>query len=184
MIRRPGAVALFVLVSGCVSSGPAPLPPGPQGVQRIVVPKPTNSTQTALVVDDPGWLDKMLSSDKKKTVADVLASHLRNQLEQRGFVVKTSDPSKELPTLKTDIKRWEPYSADWSLVVVDLVATLDDPQSGRTIWTVDRTDWRIPTRDAHSSREASIAAATTIAEQLVDGWKPAGKRLIDEEEDE
>ena len=185
MIRRYAAMVAVVLLAGCVSKEPAPLPPGPQGVKRIVVPKPVNSTQSQLVVDDPGWIDKMLSSDKKKTVSDVLASHLRDQLEQRGFVVKASDATKELPTLKTDIRRWEPYSADWSLVVVDLVATLDDPQAGRTVWSAERTDWRIPTRDAHSSREASIAAATTIAETLVAGWQPVGKaRVVDEEEEE
>ena len=184
MTRRHAAVALAVLLAGCVSPAPAPIPPGPQGVQRIVVPKPANRTQSPLVVDDPGWIDKVLSSDKKKTVSDVLASHLRNQLEQRGFLVKVSDTTKELPTLKTEIRRWEPYSADWSLVVVDLTATVEDPQGGRTIWSVERTDWRIPTRDASSSREASIAAATTIAETLVAGWTPAGRRLVDEEEEE
>ena len=180
MIRR---YAALVLLAGCVQQ-PAPMPPAPKGLKQIAVPKPTNQTQSQLVVDDPGWLDKMLTADKKKTVADVLAVHLRDQLEQRGFRVTASDPSHVLPSLKTEIRRWDPYSADWSLVVVDVVATLQDQQEGRTIWSVERTDWRIPTRDARSSREASIAAATTIAETLVAGWEPTGKPPVDQDEAE
>jgi hypothetical protein len=180
--RHFAAFVFIVLLAGCMQQ-PAPMPSAPQGVKQIVVPKPVNRTQSQLVVDDPGWLDKVLSDDKKKTVADVLASHLRDELERRGFRVAASDPTHALPMLKTEIRGWEPYSADWSLVVVDLVASLEDPQGGRTVWTVERTDWRIPTRDARSSREASIAAATTIAETLVAGWEPAGKRPIDADDE-
>ena len=104
MTRFHVAAALAVLLAGCMSREPAPLPPSPQGVKRIVVPKPVNSTQSQLVVDDPGWIDKVLSNDKKKTVVDVLASCLRDQLQQRGFVVKTSDPSQTLPTLKKHLQ--------------------------------------------------------------------------------
>ena len=82
---------------------------------------------------------------------------LRELAKRRAIRRRRLRPTHALPTLETEIRGWEPYSADWSLVVVDVVATLADPQDGRTIWSVERTDWRIPTRDARSSREASIS---------------------------
>ena len=82
MTRRRASVAFIALLAGCVQQQ-ASIPPAPQGVKQIVVPKPANRTQSSLVVDDPGWLDKMLSADKKKTVSGVLASHLRDQLERQ-----------------------------------------------------------------------------------------------------
>jgi hypothetical protein len=171
MTRR---LSLLFFVAALVGCGPAlqPLPPAPTGVQRIAVQEPANRTGDKLVVTDPGWIGQLLD-EKHQTVPGLLAADLRDVLAKQGFKVaaasKKDTPS--MPALRTEIRRWEPYSADYSMVTVDVAASLVD-ESGRELWKAERTSWNVPTRDARSSREASMAASTAIAQALVEGWKP------------
>jgi hypothetical protein len=50
------------------------------------------------------------------------------------------------------------------------VASLVEPD-GREVWRAAPTGWVVPTNDAFSRHEASIAAAENIADALFDGWK-------------
>lgn len=166
--RMPILFAMALLV-GCTQAV-QPLPPAPQGLRRITVQQPANSTGAELVIDQAGLLGRLID-EKRKSVPDQLADDLRDQLARRGFKVAdgpTGWPTE--PVLRTEIRRWETYTADYSLVTVDVAAAVVDPE-GRELWKAERRGWRIPTRDAGSLRDASMAASASIAEALVDGWK-------------
>jgi hypothetical protein len=163
------AIAVVLVLAACVQQLP-PLPPAPTGIQRISVQQPENRTGRDLTVDDPGWLGRLVDQ-RRSNVPQVLATELGAELARRGFKVVDSGGSS--PVLRTEIRRWDPYSADYSMVTVDVVASVVDPESGRALWSAERSGWRVPTRDARSSREASAAASSAIAEALVDGWQPA-----------
>jgi len=176
MIVRPLLVALgAVPLVGCMlfttKSAPAVVP-GPRGIERIAVQQPVNRTGRPLVVDEPGVLGNVLG-EKSSNVPDVLGENLRAELVNRGFQVVT-DGSRTSPALRTEIRRWEPYSANYSMVTVDVVATVVDPTSGRELWSTQRSGWNVATRDARSSAEASVAASAAIARTLLEGWQPGG----------
>jgi hypothetical protein len=164
---------LWIIAAAVVGCTPprAPLAPAPAGVEEVTVAEPTNRTGSALVVEDPGLFSK-LTGQTRSTVPELVAADLRSALVDRGFRVATAR-SSGAPTLHVEIRRWEPYSADYSAVSVDLVATLLEPASGRTLWTAERTHWSVPTREARSSIEASTIASQEIATTLLDGWQPA-----------
>jgi hypothetical protein len=166
-------VAAVLPLAGCATS-PPPLPPPPSGVQEIAVQLPANRTGAALVVDDPGFIGRYFG-EKRSTVPDVLAGDLRSLLRDRGFRVLAGG-AEDVLTLRTEIRRWDPYSADYSQITVSLLATLVDPASGRSLWTADRTDWKVQTPDARSGPEASGMAARDIARSLIEGWQPSGSR--------
>lgn len=168
-LRRLSASIVVALLVGCAPPAP-PLPPAPTGLDRISVQEPVNRTGDDLVVEEPGWLGR-LTDTKGSTVPDVLAEDLRTMLTRRGFKVR--DPSGSWPALRTEIRRWEPYSANYSLVTVDVLALLVEPDTGRELWRVERADWKVLTPDARSRREASLLASSAIAEALLETWQPA-----------
>jgi hypothetical protein len=108
------------------------------------------------------------------TVPDLLAEDLRKVLMQQGFSTPTS--GTDAPVLRTEIGRWEHYTATYETVTVDVVATLVEPASGRELWKAARNGWIVPTYNAGSRRDASMAASTAIAEALLEGWQPAPAR--------
>ena len=165
------AVLALVSIAGCATT-PAPIPPGPRGVQDIAVQPPSNQTGRELIVNQPGLLGAYFD-EKRSTVPDVLASDLRSLLRDRGFRVLDAK-ADGVPTLSTQIRSWDPYSADYSRITVSVLATLTDPTSGRTLWTLDRTNWDVPTPDARNGQEASGIAARDIARTLIEGWQPGG----------
>jgi hypothetical protein len=162
-------VVVVVILSGCTQPLP-PLPPAPTGMQRLSVEAAANHTGRDLTIDDPGWLGRLVEQ-RRTSVTDVLASELRAELERHGF--KVVDAGGASPSLRTEIRRWEPYSADYSMVTVDVVATLVEPEGGRTLWSAERSGWRVPTRDARSVRDASLMASSAIAQALIEDWQPA-----------
>jgi len=171
MTTRPLPVLVVVAaLVGCTGSLP-PLPPAPSGVNRIAVEQPANRTGGDLVVDGPGLLQRVLRQETS-TVPDLLAEDLRSVLTQQGFRVISGNPD-DVPLLRTDIFRWQHYSADYSIVTVDLVASVVEPGSGRELWKAARSNWTVPTSAAGSRREASMAASSAIAEALLEGWLPA-----------
>ena len=116
-------------------------------------------------MNDPGLLTGLLEA--KSTVPELLESNLRRALVLRGYRVERV--AKDAPRLQLDIRRWEEYSADFSMVTVDLTATLEGSSGKR--WSVDRTDWKVPTRGSGSASEASNAAAEAIVAALLEGWQ-------------
>jgi hypothetical protein len=165
------AVLALVSIAGCAMT-PAPIPPGPRGVQDIAVQPPSNQTGRELIVNQPGLLGAYFD-EKRSTVPDVLASDLQSLLRDRGFRVLAAN-ADGVPTLRTQIRRWDPYSADYSRITVSVLATLTDPTSGRTLWTLDRANWDLLTPDARNGQEASGIAARDIARALIEGWQPGG----------
>ncbi|MEO6029137.1 MAG: hypothetical protein ABIR79_19935 [Candidatus Binatia bacterium] len=100
----------------------------------------------------------------------MLAADFRVQLENQGFRIGTSED--DIPVLRTEIRRWEPYSADYSMVTVDIDVALIEPGSGRKLWNATRTDWKVHTSNARSRGEASAIA---IAETFFSGWQPTAR---------
>ena len=174
MVRTLLVVLGVAPLVGCgffFTKNPPAVAPGPRGLERIAVQEPVNRTGRPLTVDEPGMLGKMLD-EKASDVPEVLGKDLRTELANRGFQV-VADGSRTSPSLRTEIRRWEPHSANYSMVTVDVIAWVVDPTSGREIWSTQRNGWNVPTRDAHSSREASVAASAAIARSLLEGWQPA-----------
>ena len=168
------AAALGIAALASCAHAPAPLPPPPSGVRYVAVEEPVNRTGEDLVVDGPGLLQRVLRQETA-TVPDLLAEDLRNVLMQQGF--RTPTPGMEgAPVLRTEIGRWQHYTANYETVTVDLAAVLVEPGTGRELWKVTRSGWVVSTSDAGSRRDASIAASTAIAEALLEGWEPAGGR--------
>ena len=172
-IRRAVAALGIAALAGCARP-PAPFPPPPSGVRYIAVELPVNRTGDALVVDGPGLLQRVLKQDTV-TVPDLLAEDLRKVLMQQGF--STPAPGTEgAPVLRTEIGRWEHYTATYETVTVDVVATLVEPASGRELWRAARSGWVVATYDASSRRDSSLLASAAIAEALLEGWQPAPAR--------
>ena len=170
-MRARGLVGLVLATTLLGCSRPPSLPPPPGGVRRIAVEPPANRTGSDLVVDGPGLLQRVLKQDVA-TVPDLLAEDLRTALTRQGFRVVTPG-TKDVPVLRTEILRWQPYAADYDTVTVGLVASLLEPGSGRELWKASRPDWVVATYGAGSRREATMAASAAIAEALVEGWQPA-----------
>lgn len=168
-MRRSFLLAVAVLV-GCIHP-PPPLPPGPSGLQRVVVEEPVNRTGGDLVVEGPGLFSRLIG-ENPSTVPDVLAEDLRAQLEYRGFRLGKGKKD-DVPVLRTEIRRWDPYTADYAAVTVDVTVALIEPGSGRTLWSATRSGWKVRTIDAHSRGEAFRLASAAIAEALFEDWKPA-----------
>jgi hypothetical protein len=172
--RAMTALVLATLV-GCMRADAPESTPPPTGVDRLAIAPPTNRTGHDIVLDQPGFLGKTLLHEKRATLPAALAEDLRVALVDRGFKIVAA-PSTTSPTLQTEIRRWEPYSADYSMVVVDVTASLVEPSTGRQLWSTERSGWRVPTRDAHSTYEASTTASRAIAEALVSAWEPAARK--------
>ena len=171
MTTRVASILLAAAWVGCASLAPTPPVPPPTGVARLAVSKPANLTPNTLLVSDPGPLERRLLNRERETVPDILGQDLRDVLARQGFIVVSETSSGTSPTLQTEVRRWEPYAADYSAVTVDVVATLVAP-GGRELWRVERSRWSIPTRDANSERDASAMASRRIAEDLLANWRP------------
>jgi hypothetical protein len=173
---RPPLLVTVVLTAAvlgaCTQHQPAPVPPGPTGVKRITVATPTNSTGKDLTVDDRGALANWLG-EKRTSVPEIIKKDLQELLTLRGFTVVT-EPGAGIAQLRVDLKKWDPYVADYSTVTVELVATLVDA-NGATLWTVERTNWIVQVDDPHTALTATLSSAMTVARALVDDWAPAGK---------
>jgi len=166
-IVRIVLVLFMALQLACGASKPQVA--GPAGLTTIAVDPTTNSTEKSLVLQDPGLLGRFLD-EKRMAVPELLRSDLRAALTARGFDVV--EKGGNVPVLRTELRKWEPYTADYSMVLVDVVASLVEQPSGREMWRTERTAWRVPTRDARSGYEASTMAANSIAETLVGDWQP------------
>lgn len=171
-MHRSRVVVAALLLFGCALPRPA-VEPGPSGLQRVVVERPVNRTGSELVVEGPDPLARLIG-ENPSTVPDVLADALRTQLERKGYRLGVGK-GDDVPVLRTEIRRWEPYAADYSMVTVDIDAALVEPGSGRTLWSATRNDWNVRTSNAGSRAEASTMASAAAAEVLLGAWQPAAR---------
>ena len=84
MRRARACLVVLGCLTGCASSPPAP--PAHLGRAIAVLP-PNNRTGDPLVVAGTGLIDRYLRHAERVTVADVLLSEARLQLEENGFEV-------------------------------------------------------------------------------------------------
>src|SRR5262245_43899314 len=145
------AIRMLLVLAAAVQLGchaPRPLAAaGPAGLRTIAVEPIDNRTGDALVIEDPGLLGQVLDV-QRSTVPGLLRSDLRSTLAARGFDVVT-EPGRDVAVLHTELRGWRPYTADYSMVVVDVATWLAEP-GGRELWRTERKDWRVATPDARS----------------------------------
>lgn len=173
MIRT---LSFLLLLAGAACStqlaqAPA-LPPPPQGLRAVAVAAPTNATGHDLKVNDEGIFAAITDERKTTTVQQLLEDDLRRALNSRDFRVIAPDKGGA-PVLRTDIRRWQPLSSTYEQVTVDISAKLVDPQTGATLWTMDRSSWIVPTGGSHNEIDATTKASAKVAEEIVAGWQVA-----------
>lgn len=145
------------------------MPPPAVGLKAVAIDKPENATGGDLKVNEDGFLSGFFDDRKTTTVPELLEKDLGIELGKRDF--RLVPPSSGVaPVLRTVIRRWQPQSSTWAQVTVDLSATLVEPASGRTLWSVDRGGWIVPTEGAQNTIDASEKASHRIAEDLIEGW--------------
>jgi hypothetical protein len=165
------AVVLVAALSACAAPLTA-LPPPPTGLKAIAIATPQNTTGGDLTVNEDGFMAGLLDDRKTVTVPSLLEDDLRVELDKRDFRIVKPDAGTA-PVLRTDIRRWQPQSATWSQVTVDLSASVVENGSGRTLWAMDRSSWIVPTEGSSNAIDASTKAAHRIAEDLIEGWTVA-----------
>lgn len=148
------------------------MPPPPTGLKSVAIAEPRNATGEDLKVNESGLLAGFLDDRKTTSVPELLQENLRVELGRRDFRLVPPD-SGVAPVLRTDVRRWQPQSATWEQVTVDLTASLVEPGTGRVLWSVDQKGWIVPTEGAHNTIDASIKASRKIAETLTEGWTVA-----------
>jgi hypothetical protein len=171
MSRLISLLALVLLASCSIPLTPKPpeMPAPPTGLKAVAVAEPRNATGADLAVNESGFLAGFLDDRKTTSVPELLGEKLRVELGRRDFRLVPPD-SGAAPVLRTDIRRWQPQSATWEQVTVDLGASLVEPGTGRVLWSVEQNGWIVPTEGAHNSIDASIKASHRIAETLTEGW--------------
>ena len=168
-------VLAVVFLGACsipLTPKPPAMPPPPTGLKAVAVELPRNATGENLKVNEDGFLAGFFDDRKTTNVPELLQEHLRVELNKRDFRLVPPD-SGVAPVLRTDIRRWQPQSATWELVTVDLTASLVEPGSGRVLWSVDQQGWIVPTEGSHNVIDATEKASRKIAEDLTEGWTVA-----------
>ena len=126
-----------------------------------------------------------------RLVPEALAAEARLQLASRGFTVVPADVVAEATgnrspasaeaaadmakgahldgaALFIDLRRWEPDPpAEPRVVIVNLVVTLVDPSSHRTLWTSRWATRAVRTTGEVTLGSADIAAARTVIEAVL-----------------
>jgi hypothetical protein len=192
MITRLVIVTLIsAVLSGCTMSSRAPLQ-----ISRSVAVMPANNlTGDPLLVMGAGLIDRYVRHTGEVSVADVLQSEARFQLQQKGFEVgiwKTPEASQhQAPTsldsalalarqsetkssvLYLEIRRWEPDAATHTrFVIVSLTASLLDPVSGREIWHEHRPAAPIGTPGTITVESAYVVAARKVIAEILAPLRP------------
>lgn len=172
--RRILLVVLTLSSFGCAALRPEmPSTPPPGGILRIGVEKPVNASGAELLQPpkDP-LFEAVTGVVPQPTIIESLETHLRSQLQSRGFQVLTKNVA-EVPVLRTEIRKWLPYQVDYSLVTVDVIVTLVDGKTGATIWSERRSNWNVPTHGQSSPFDAALEATRRVPKDLLESWTPA-----------
>lgn len=180
---------LPVLTLSCTAlPGPTPLP---TTTRTIAVLPPNNRTGDPLLIESASLLHPDADRPGRVTVADALATEVREQLARRGIQVTTPEVvtaviGKQTPqspeeaaalvvggklegnVLYIEIRRWE---ADLSplhpqRVIVALEVRLLDTATGQTVWTAQRPLHPVPTPGVATRWKAYAIAAQKVAEEL------------------
>jgi hypothetical protein len=193
-MRRVRACLLVLgCLTGCASSAPAP--PAHLGRAIAVLP-PNNLTGDPLVVAGTGLIDRYVRHAERVTVADVLLSEARFQLEENGFEVadrhrvetalggrvpESPDAAGELAAqgglkdlvLYLEIRRWEPDAPMHpTFVIVGLAARLIDPSTGTIVWQEDRRPAPVPTPGELMVQSAYVTAARKVIAEMLAPLEP------------
>ena len=187
--RRFLSLLLPVLTFSCAL--PPNAPPLPATARTIAVLPPNNRTGDPLLVESASFLHPYADRPGRVTVADVLATEVREQLARRGVKVIAPEaviaalgnqtprsPEEaaglaahgklEGSALYIEIRRWE---ADMSplhprRIMVALEAHLLDPATGQAVWATQRPLHPVPTPGAVVRWMAYTIAARKVAEEL------------------
>jgi hypothetical protein len=181
---------LPVLTLSCASSLVSP--PLPTAVRAIAVLPPNNQTGDPLFVGGTSLLEKYIFRSQPVTVADVLATEVRIQLEQRGITVLPREQvdaalGNQIPSspkdaanlasrgklegsvLYMEIAQWQPAQADslhpWRMLVA-IHTHLVDVASGRVVWSAHLPLRPVPTPGAVTRADADMIAAQRVAKEL------------------
>ena len=188
-MRSAWCLALVTCLASCA---PPPGPPLPHGASHTVaVLPPSTKTPDPLLVAGSSFLERYVTGTTRVTVADVLESEARLQLERRGFSVVDPDQVDAATQRKTpgspegaaeiaatsglpglalylEIRRWEPDAPTHpSFVLVGARAALVDPATREVVWENDRTVSPVGTPGEISAGAAFVAAARKVAEELL-----------------
>jgi len=191
--RRVSCIVLLV-AAGCAR----PAPPPPRDLPRTVaVLAPHNETGGRLPVAGSSLLERYAFDTRPVSVPEVLAAEARLELTSRGFTVVPADVVAEATgnrspataesaadmakgahldgaALFIDLRRWEPDPpTEPRIVIVNLVVTLVDPSSGRTLWTNRWATRPVRTAGEVTLGSADIAAARTVIEAVLAPLVPA-----------
>jgi len=145
---------MVVLMAG----GCAPPPAPPHNLPRTVaVLPPHNETGGPLPVAGSSLLERYAFDTRPVTVPDVLASEAAADIAKRAHL--------DGAALFIDLRRWNPDPpTEPRVVIVDLVVSLIDPSSARTLWT---NHWS--TRPVRTLGEATLGASDISAARAVMG---------------
>jgi hypothetical protein len=185
---------MLLVAAGCAR----PAAPPPRDLPRTVaVLAPHNETGGRLPVAGSSLLERYAFDTRPVSVPEVLAAEARLQLASRGFTVVPADVVAEATGNRSpataeaaadiakeahldgaamfiDLRRWEPDPpAEPRVVIVNLVVTLVDPSSGRTLWTNRWATRPVRTTGEVTLGGADIAAARTVIEAVLAPLVPA-----------
>jgi hypothetical protein len=185
-------VTLLLVISslaGCATSSPPPAPP--YLGRPIAVLPPNNRTGDPLVVIGTGLIDRYVRRAEQLTVADVLLSEARFQLQEKGFEVASRQAVQtalkdRIPTspasaaelaarggltdllLYLEIRRWEPDAPMHTpFVIVALGMSLVDPSTGQVVWQEERRAAPVPTPGEIRVEAAYVTAARRVIREML-----------------
>ena len=189
MIYRHCLSLLPLFILSCTL--PPSVPPLPTTAQTIAVLPPNNRTGDLLLVESASFWDPEAARPGRVTVADVLATDARAQLERRGVKVMapeavTAAIGNQTPgsleeaaalvargkleggALYLEIRRWD---ADMSplhprRILAAVEAHLIDAATGQVVWTAHYSLRPVPTPGAITRWVAYTIAARKVAEGL------------------
>ncbi len=180
---------LALLATACAGTGPGRLPAGTS--HTVAVLPPSTKTPDQLVVAGSSFLERYATGTSRITVADVLESEARIQLERRGFTVVAPDEvdaathrrapgspegaaeiaaSGRLPglSLYLEIRRWEADAPTHpTYILAGARAALVDPATREVVWQNERAVAPIATPGEISAGAAYVTASRKLAEELL-----------------
>jgi hypothetical protein len=183
-------LVMAVMLAGCATSSPAPL----QISRSIAVMPANNLTGDPLLVQGAGLIDRYVRHASEVSVADVLQSEARYQLQQKGFDVrewKPGETSERIPAsldgalalarqngirtniLYLEIRQWQADGGTQTrFIIAAVTASLVDPVSGREIWHEQRKAAPVGTPGTITVEAAYVAAARKIMAEILAPLKP------------
>ena len=192
-IRMPTVLIVLGFAAGCAASSQTT----PTHLARKIAILPVNNrTGDPLEVAGVGPIDRYVLRSEAITLADVLRSEARSQLENNGFEVSPSrgvdsalkgrapaDLASALDLaadgglgplcLYMEIRRWE---ADAPMhpkhVIVALSASLFDSSTRKVVWQVERRPSPVPTVGVVMMEAAYVDAARKVIEQVLGRLRP------------